>query len=326
MFEDIVVQSAISAFNNAALFGPAFLWSAILSLPLFIVAFLYAKDFVARVGWNDGNLLSCVSVWVAAMVMVWGVLFGGNYAVLRDSVSVLPYVNSVIVFLASLFVVSHLRDRIDMIKRWHVLLILGIVFVVLTGLNTHWSWCLLLIGALLFGGLLGRFSRGKMRPIAGIVLIGFVTSCAILMQPEFYRFGQLGNLTFWHLGALLLLGALGMASIAVANINPGGKIGRSVYAKMKWLLRVIGILAAALFMLTEAVPVFIGAMVVLFVLFAVSVRFSKAINVGLLDKLFAAFLVMLGVITVMPVITVLGILYWVNSYSIDFRRDFRALL
>src|SRR5574344_1113072 len=34
MFDDaIIVQSAVSAFNNAALYAPAFLWWAVLSIP-----------------------------------------------------------------------------------------------------------------------------------------------------------------------------------------------------------------------------------------------------------------------------------------------------
>ena len=50
--EFTVVQSALSAFNNAALVGPAFLWWAFLMLPLFFMVRLYGNDFIARIGWN----------------------------------------------------------------------------------------------------------------------------------------------------------------------------------------------------------------------------------------------------------------------------------
>ena len=41
MLNDItVVQSAVSAFNNAALLAPAFLWSALLATPLFVIVYL----------------------------------------------------------------------------------------------------------------------------------------------------------------------------------------------------------------------------------------------------------------------------------------------
>ena len=38
----IIVESAVSAFNNAALWMPAFLWWSLLALPLFVVIFLCA--------------------------------------------------------------------------------------------------------------------------------------------------------------------------------------------------------------------------------------------------------------------------------------------
>jgi hypothetical protein len=42
MFDDaIIVQSAISAFNNAALVAPAFLWSALLTLPLYFLIWAF---------------------------------------------------------------------------------------------------------------------------------------------------------------------------------------------------------------------------------------------------------------------------------------------
>ena len=105
MLNDItVVQSAVSAFNNVALIGPAFLWWSVLMLPLFFMVRMYGNDFIARIGWNRDNLLSKVSVWTAFFIFCWIVLFGGNYAVLRDDLSVLPMMTAVIVFLTSLFV------------------------------------------------------------------------------------------------------------------------------------------------------------------------------------------------------------------------------
>lgn len=328
MFEDVVVvQSAVSAFNNAALYGPAFLWWGVLALPLFVIAFMFGKDLSGRIGWNDNNLLKHVSVWTALLIFVWCLLFSGNYHVLRDDVSVLPFVNGVIVFLSSMFVMSHWRDRICKIKKWQLLLAVAVILLASVGMTVPvWWWPLIPVVALLMGGLLGRYSRGEMRPMAGIVLIGLVVGCAILMQPEFYRFGQLGNLTYLHLGMLLLCGIVGAAVVALANIQPGGKIGRTVYIKLKWLLRVFGVLSAALFLLTEAVPVFVGALLVIFVLLVLSIRYSDKTSAGLLDKMFAVFLMLLGVLTVMPVITVLGILYWVNTPSVEFWRNFRRLL
>ena len=106
-----VVQSAASAFNNMALFSPAFLWSALLSLPLFFMVWMCGNLFMAKIGWDKQNLIANSSVWVAGLTFVWVVLFSGSYNVLRDSLSVLPLMIALIIFLTSLFVSSHLRDK-----------------------------------------------------------------------------------------------------------------------------------------------------------------------------------------------------------------------
>ena len=81
----IIVESAISAFNNAALWMPAFLWWSILALPLFVVVYWCADTIMTRIGWNKQNLVNSASMWVAGLTCVWAILFGGNYGVLRDS-------------------------------------------------------------------------------------------------------------------------------------------------------------------------------------------------------------------------------------------------
>ena len=107
----IIVESAISAFNNAALWMPAFLWWSILALPLFVVVYWCRDAIMTRIGWTRNNILECVSMWTAGLTLVWIVLFGGNYGILRDNLSVLPMMTAVIVFLTSLFVSSHLQTR-----------------------------------------------------------------------------------------------------------------------------------------------------------------------------------------------------------------------
>ena len=51
MFQDVyVVNSAVSAFNNAALFAPAFLWWGLLSLPLMWGVWVAADVIKAKLG------------------------------------------------------------------------------------------------------------------------------------------------------------------------------------------------------------------------------------------------------------------------------------
>ena len=328
MLNDVfVVQSAASAFNNMALFSPAFLWSALLSLPLFFMVWMCGNLFMAKIGWDKQNLIANSSVWVAGLTFVWVVLFSGSYNVLRDSLSVLPLMIALIIFLTSLFVSSHLRDKKLEKFGWRQFFILFavLIFVGMCDTRTWWG-ALLQISALLVGVGLGRFARTGMRVVGGSVLIVLTVTTAILMQPEFFRFGQLGNLTVFHLGAILLLGIVSAATVAVFNIKSGAKLRNSVFIKLKWLLRVVCALGCALFFLTEAVPVFIGDLALFFLMFALSVRYAGSVEISFGNKLLALVWIIFGVITVMPAVSGLGILCWMNSSKINFRQEFKRLL
>lgn len=328
MLNDItVVQSAVSAFNNVALIGPAFLWWSVLMLPLFFMVRMYGNDFIARIGWNRDNLLSKVSVWTAFFIFCWIVLFGGNYAVLRDDLSVLPMMTAVIVFLTSLFVSSYVRTRPLPHMGWKQCAVLIAVFV-MVGLSDLHAWWgpVLQIGALVSGVLFGRFAGGAMCPMGGCVLVMMTTVLAILMQPEFFRFGQLGNLTIFHLLAVLVFGVSAVAAVVASNLTPRGKIHLSVFTKLKWLGRVLALLMMSLFVLTEAVPVYLAALVVCAVVFAMSVVHSQKSTLDLGNKLFAISLITFGIITVMPVISAMGLVYWTNTTDINFWHEFKVLL
>lgn len=328
MLDDfVIVKSAISAFNNAALWAPAFLWWSVLALPLFVVVYWGADAIMGRIGWNKNNIVRNCCAWVAGLTCAWAVLFGGNYGVLRDTLSVLPMMTATILFLTSLFVSSHLREyALQYSGRWRWFLLAAIIIAV--GLSdTHvWWGPLLQIGAFGLGVTLGRFARGQMRPFSGLVLIMMMTVIAVLMQPEFFRFGQLGNLTAVHLLAVLILGCACMTTIAVQNINPRNRIRHGIYVKLKWLMRVVCALGIALFILTEAVPVFIGTMIAVFLSVAMSVWHTDSVNLTLGDKTFAISMMTFGAITVMPVITAIGVLYWVNTGALDFWTESKRLL
>ena len=235
MLNDItVVESAISAFNNAALVGPAFLWWSVLMIPLFFMVRLYGNDFIARIGWKTDDLLPKVSVWTVIFVLLWVVLFGGNYAVLRDDLSVLPMVTAVILFLSALFVSSHMRKIPLPHMGWRQWLYVLTAIILIASSDMHaWWGAVLQITAFVLGVVFGRFAGSEMRPMGGCVLIMMTTVFAVLMQPEFFRFGQLGNLTAVHLLAMLALGGACMMTIAIQNINPRNKIRHGVIPVMK---------------------------------------------------------------------------------------------
>lgn len=329
MFDDVViVQSAVSAFNNAALVEPAFLWWGFLAVPLMTLVWKFAPMINSMLGVNENNITARSGVGVAVMTFLWVVLFGGNYAVLRDGVSVLPFVVATIVFLTSLFVSSHLRDLPvrGLNRRAKVgLVILIVIMLGLSDLRVWWG-PLLQIGAFVAGTLLGRVARVAMRPVAGMVLIMFLVSVAMLMQPEFFRFGQLGNLTLVHLLFLMFVGVSGMAVVALNNVNPSGKIRHSAYVKLKWMMRFVTLLSMALFVLTESVPLFIAMCGAMLVLFMMSVWHAKSIPDKLMEKCLAIMMVMFGLITTMPVISAIGVLYWSVLPKVNFWREIRGLL
>ncbi len=329
MFNDIiVVQSAISAFNNAALFSPAFFWWAILALPLMIMVWWCAPMIMNKLHWTPDNFKERAGVVVSVFTFLWLILFGGNYAVLRDGMSVLPFIVAAIVFLTSLFVGSHMRDFSSHKTSIHMrVAVIAIILIALGLSDTHvWWGPLLQIGACAGGWFFGRIANGKMRPAAGMVLIMLMTTVAMLMQPEFFRFGQLGNLTPVHLMFILAMGLCGMATVAIYNINARGGIARGIFTKLKWLMRVLTILMIALFLLTESVPLFLALCAVSFIMFAMSVYHANKMSENTAAGTLAIMFIMFGAMTCMPVISAIGVLWWYILPRHNFVSEIKQLL
>lgn len=321
MFDSsVIVQSAISAFNNSALVAPAFLWWGLLALPLFVLVYLCAGVLINRIGWNSGNFVGRASLTTVIMALAWIVLFGGNYGVLRDSISVLPFAIATIVFVASLFVGTYYKtlhvpsyrtatraQKISIIGMWALIL----MAVGLSDVHVWWG-PLLQIGALVGGLFVGRAIGREMRPVAGVMLVLYAITVVMLMQPEFFRFGQLGALTPVHLLFLILMAGAIAGTVALRNVKPRGRIRHSAYVKLKWLARFMAGLCIALFILTESVLVFVGMSVMLWVLFAMSVWHAETVPAHTDELMYAIVLVLFGVLTTMPFITAIGIMYWVT--------------
>lgn len=332
--ESIIVQSAISAFNNAALAAPAFLWWTVLAIPLFVLVYFCGNAFLEKIGWNKDSLTNKFSLLTVVLSLAWIVLFGGNYDVLRDNATVLPFMVAAISFVASLFIGSHTKNiklpkwrEISKAKKIQIVsfVLLGLLFIGLSDLHAWWG-PLLQISAVVGGMILGRASKYEMRPIPGTLLVILTIITAILMQPEFFRFGQLGALTAFHLLFLLLAGCAVVATVALRNVNARSRIRRSAYVKIKWLARFISLLCIALFVLTESVPVFLGTLFVVFCSCALSIWHSEKVSDGFAGRMFALSMGLFGVLTVMPVITALGILYWMNLPQENFIKQLKTLL
>ena len=329
MLEDIVVvQSAISAFNNAALWAPAFLWWAVLAVPLFVMAYLCKDVLLTRIGWTKKNVLDKSAPWLVGLSAAWFILMGGNYAVLRDGATVLPVMTAVILFLSTMFLSARIGCVALPPKKffWKMVIVASVlVAVVMSDVHTWWG-PLLQVGALLIGGVCGRLIGNKFSAISFVGCLMLLVVSAVLMQPEFFRFGQLGNLTVMHLMAVLVFAIFVIGALVVHKVRAAHKIRSSVYAKLKWLLRTFAVLSASFFVLTEALPVFFATVVVMGVLFMVSVRHQREVSSILARQLFALGLFLFGVITVMPVVSVLGILCWGDESMRKFWQNFKTLL
>jgi len=251
---------------------------------------------------------------------------GGNYAVLRDDTSTLPFMVASIVFVTSLFISSHLNTGWRLFKLTNLPYVaLGILVLGLSDMHAWWG-PLLQIGAACVGFFFGRMAKKEMRDMPGILLIVMTTVVAMLMQPEFFRFGQLGNLTFVHMLAMVLIGALIMATLVLRNIRPLNKIHDSAYIKIKWMLRFVVMLCVAVFVMTESVPVFLVLVASMFALFALSVWHSNKIPGALGNKLFAMTVLLFGAIIVMPVICSIGIILLGESSCDSLWKESKFLL
>ena len=326
MFDDaIIVQSAISAFNNAALVAPAFFWSALLTLPLYFIIWKFGTKIAEFLRWSRGNITMRAALWTVVVTVGWVVLFGGNYGVLRDDTSTLPFMIAAITFVSSVFIGSYTRN-IKFFRRENLIYIIMVLMAL--GMSDMHAWWgpLLQIGAAFFGFVIGRGSKMEMPAVPGVLLISGATVTAMLMQPEYFRFGQLGNLTWLHLLFVVAFGAVAAATIAVRNINACGRIHDSAYIKLKWMIRFVVALGVALFIMTESVPVFLGVAAAVFVLVALTVWHAKKIPGAMDDKLFALSIMLFGILISMPVITAIGIVYFVNMPHSDFGNEIRRLL
>lgn len=342
MFEDpsMIVQSATSSFNNAAIVAPTFFWSALFMLPLFALVYAFGNTFISQLKWGalsdpktrTFSFVCCIEI----IMFAWLILMHGNYGALRDINSSLPFVISGILFVLTISIVQklkiinpHMPKSLENIKRrkfaiWASILII-VALAGFAGMPTFWGF--MMQAAAVFAGLMvGRYKKKEFNPISFTSILVFVLSTVMLMQPEFFRFGQLGNLTIIHKFFILFTSVLAVAILLLRNVKPRGKIRNGAFKKLKLLGRIIAGLSLILFIVTESVPVFLGFMAALTVLFAMSVWHSESLPEKLSSKLWAVMMCSFGIMSALPVITAFGILYWTNMHSSDLIKQSKFLL
>ncbi len=330
MFNELsVVSTAVSSFNNAALFSPYFFVFALLSLPLFYVVYLYSNDILVRLKWNN-DIEHKTSFWGVLFLVCWLLMFGGNYAVIRDGISLLPVAIAFVLFVSVIYVVQQAikLNYLGFLKnkkaRWLTIGILLILTVFSAKPDLY--GILLQLSAVLCGVIVGaRLHKNVSDVSLSTVVFGAMTAL-ILMQPEYFRFGQLGNLTFVHLLSLLVTGFFAITTLVVKYTNVRSKIHESAYVKLKWLCRILGVLALVLFGLTESVPVFVALLSIVALSEMLTIYHSKSKSDIVSKQSWALLLICFGVLTICPVISCLGILYLSRLPGNLKSRDFVGLL
>ena len=331
MLNDILIATtAVSSFNNAALLNPLFFSAGLLALPLFFVVYLYGRDFVSRFGWNNQNTESQTGFWSSVFLMFWLLLFGGNYAVIRDSMSCLSLGLAVILFLLMIIVSNGMvrlkyMEKLRASKLKWVLFFVILLGAVFSGMMTWWG-ILLQISAILCGTIVGCRSKTNRSWVSLTTLIFAVTTTLILMQPEYFRFGQLGNLTLIHLVGVMIVGFFAVTTLVTKYTNARARIRQSVFIKLKWLFRILTLLALILFVATESVPVFIGLLMCVWLLEALSVYHSAKLSDVVYKQSWAMLMICFGVIIICPVISALGIVYLTFVSKQISVKDFSRLL
>lgn len=319
--ESLIVTSALSAFNNAALVPPMFLWNAVLCIPLFVVAYIFGKKIAAKQEVMQYITLPRMAFWFLGLVAIWVILTGGGYNVLRDGLSALPWVSGVALFLAAIFIGNYTKSlrlpwwygNIDASARrkWAVNIccwLLGALFVfVCCALN--WYWAAIRIIAIAMGFVIGRYILLAVRGSIYMLLVGVISCVAVLMQPEFFRFGQLGNLTLAHLVWVLATGIMFAVAFAFDIVHPRGRIHHSAYVKLKWLTRLASVLGIVLFLLTESVPMFLFSVVSVFAQCAISVWHAVKVSPNSVNRSLSLFVMFFGVLIDVPTITVIGVIW-----------------
>lgn len=332
--ESLVVQSAVSAFNNAALALPAFCWFGLLMIPLFYVVYKYGNKLMDMIGWNGVGLQSRIIKWTVVMSLLWLVLFGGNYVVLRDSETLLPFMTAGVAMMGMIFVGAMTRHiplpvwrNLSRQQKVKLVGFSALILAIIGLTDTHrWWGPILQIAAFVGGFFIGRRMKYKISDVPFVSVFMLLFTIMILMQPEFFRFGQLGNLTLLHLVGVVCVGAPIMGVIMLRNFKPMSRIYQSAYIKLKWMMRCLIVLAGCLFVMTESVPVFIGLCGLMAGLFWLKIVHSDTVPQYLADRLLMFAIFAFGILTVMPVISCLAILCWLSLPNGDFFKELRALL
>jgi hypothetical protein len=312
-----------------------------MTLPVFYAAWkmspeILAVFFPAKKS-RDYNFAFLAEILVA----VWLVFGYGNWETLRDGVGFLPYLASAVLFLVARDATARLCEQNPKTPRWwrksfdsaarrwlKISILLVFVAILGAGAVQELGFIALQIAGGLFGIVAGYFGRRSYPPLNYIALVVVLLTVGITMQPEYFRFAQMGRLTFPHLAALAGIVMIGALIFAMRNFTPTGFVTDGHYRYIKWFMRLCTLLVFILFVMTEAVPALLafGAGVLATAWFAVK-HLPRGSDVFVLSgNLWGAMLFLFGAVAVMPALAAVGILCWRNNNTKSFWAKLAAAL
>lgn len=327
----LVVQSAISTFNNAALRAPDFFWLALLCLPVFAVFWIFAPQIADRFAQSPKDRMRAASTVAIAAIFVW-ILTHQGFGTLRDGAGA-SYVGTVLAvmlcacatFLSRRYYEwkPRLSQCFPKRKIWNFAAGLAVpaAAVAIAGagaISAGWQGMAMQAGAVAIGALSGYLlhwkNAGESDPKMLVGALMFLGALGLVMQPEFFRFGQLGNLSVIHLIFLAATAAAISAYAVLGVFSPRGRPGVSAYKKIKLILRMLAALVLILFFTTESAAVFVLFAVMAAALAFVSVRHQPAGKAGgakgQRDDLWFLSLGLFGILAALPVLTAAAVVLW----------------
>ncbi|MCL2339173.1 MAG: hypothetical protein FWC51_04455 [Proteobacteria bacterium] len=329
MFDSsLIVQSAMSSFNNAALSAPDFFWNAVLAIPIFVVAWIFGRPIADKILPDVRARRYYVSFLAIASIFVW-ILAHQSFMALREDFSWVGILVAVVACGASAFISRRyyatgwrFTDYLNINNKWRNRIDYAVpaAIVVIAGFCGEWSWTgfALGAGAVAIGWASGYFLNKLNRPefsatTVSAFLMGIV-SYGLIMQPEFFRFGMMGNLTAIHLAFVAAIGGTLAAYMALHFVRPRGKFGNMFYKNGQIFLWLVIILLFAMMIITESALMFIAIAVASAASAYLYVRHTPDKDSDRLRTLANDFWIvslgLFGILTMMPALTAAAVVLW----------------
>jgi len=315
-----------------------------LALPLFVIAWIFAprvNQILCVVSMKKYVSEHSVALLAIAAIFIW-TLTHQNFSVLRDE-SLVGILNAVIMcasmmFLSRRYFESEFRPS-QLIKntKWksrasNAVVPVVLAMVALSAIGAGWAEMVLQVGSvgvgIICGWLLNWKNAADRDPklLTGALML--LVSYGLIMQPEFFRFGQFANLTMVHMLCLVSVSVSVAIYMALHFIKPGGFLKKLSLNRVRMVMRAMAMLILVLLLVTESAFVFIIFFAMAFIYFALGVRHmsADALRNKLKQEMWLVSLFLFGVLATLPAVSVAAILLWRASSRKDFPKKMRELL